>query len=195
MFTDYLGVMLLNLGAGLALLAYYLYVKPDRAYRRSWSAGFFAVGLLGFVTALPMILMWPLPGGYNVAFGEPALFLSVVFLAASITLALEWEPLIPAIYGFFGAIYSVVIGFRLMDLHLTSNPTVAGLAYILTGVGGLFTLPAIYWHKNRALSILTALILAVAALIWLYMGYDAVWGHIADFAKWLPNTMLMRAPK
>jgi len=82
-----------------------------------------------------------------------------------------------------------------MDLHLTSNPTVAGLAYILTGVGGLFTLPAIYWHKNRALSILTALILAVAALIWLYMGYDAVWGHIADFAKWLPNTMLMRAPK
>lgn len=195
MFTDYLSVMLLNLGAGLALLASYLYLKPDKPYRRSWAAGFFAVGLLGLVTALPMIIMWPLPGSYNVAFGEPALFFSVVFLAAAITLAFEWEPLIPALYGFFGALYAVVVGFRLLNLHLTAHPGMAGLGYILTGVGGLLILPALYWHKHRALSIAAALILAVAALLWLYVGYDAVWGHIADFSKWLPNALLVRAHK
>ncbi len=195
MFTDYLAIMLLNLGAGLALLAHYLYVKPDKQYRKSWAAGFYAVGLLGILTALPMVLTWPLPGGYNVAFGEPALFLSVVYLAAAVTLTFEWEPLIPAIYGFFGGIYGIVIGLRLMDLHLTSHPAVAGIGYILTGLGGMLVLPTIYWHKNRSLTVLTAVILGLAALIWLYTGYDAVWGHISDFAKYLPSTMLAHTSK
>ncbi|PSR34287.1 MAG: hypothetical protein C7B46_06055 [Sulfobacillus benefaciens] len=195
MFVDYLAVMLLNVGAGLALLAHYLYVHPDKQYRRSWSAGFFAVGLLGLLTSLPMVLTWPLPGGFNVAYGEPMLFLSMVFLAAAMTLIFEWEPLIPAIYGFFGAIYSIVIGIRIENLHLGSNPTAALVGFLLTGVGGLLVLPAIYWHKNRALTILTAIILGLAALIWLYTGYDAVWGHIADFAKYLPSTMLVHASK
>jgi putative membrane protein len=44
-----------------------------------------------------MVLTWPLPGGYNVAYGEPGLYFSVLFLAAAATLTFEWEPLIPAI--------------------------------------------------------------------------------------------------
>jgi len=104
MFTDYLAMMLVNMEAGLALLGHYLFVNPAKDQRKSWAAGFFAVGLLGLATSLPMVLTWPLPGGFNVAYEEPALFLSIAFLASAVTLVFEWEPYIPAIYGFFGAI-------------------------------------------------------------------------------------------
>ncbi len=189
MMIDYLAVMLVNMGAGLALLAHYLYVKPEKGQRKSWGAGFFAVGLLGIVTSLPMVLTWPLPGGFNVAYGEPGLFFSVLFLAAAATLAFEWEPLIPAIYGFFGGIYAVVMGIRIYDLHLGSNPFAALMGFLLTGVGGMLVLPAIQWHNKRRLTILTAVILGLAAILWLYTGYYASWGHVLDFAKYLPATM------
>lgn len=189
MFIDYLAVMLVNLGAGLALLAHYLYVRPAPKVRRSWAAGFFAVGLLGILTSLPMVLTWPLPGGYNVAYGEPGLFFSVLFIAAGLTLTFEWEPLIPAIYGFFGAIFAIVIGIRIQDLKLGSHPTVALLGFVLTGLGGLLVLPAIQWRDKRALSTITAVILGLAAIVWLFTGYEAGWGHILDFAKYLPPTM------
>ncbi len=189
MFTDYLAVMLINLGAGLALLAHYLYVKPTKESRKSWAAGFFAVGLLGLVTAVPMVITWPLPGGYNVAYGEPALFFSVLFIAAGLTLTFEWEPLIPAIYGFFGAIYAIIIGIRIEDLKLGADPFAALMGFVLTGIGGMLVLPAIQWRDNRTLAVVTAIILGLAALIWLYTGYDAGWAHILDFAKYLPPTM------
>jgi len=189
MFTDYLAVMLVNMGAGLALLAHYLFVNPPKEQRKSWAAGFFAVGLLGLGTSLPMVLTWPLPGGYNVAYGEPALFLSIAFLASAITLVFEWEPYIPAIYGFFGAIYAIVIGIRLEDLHLGADPFAAMAGFVLTGIGGILLLPAIHYRDNRVLTIITAIILGLAALIWLYTGYDAGWAHILDFAKYLPPTM------
>ncbi|MGC8488916.1 MAG: DUF981 family protein [Clostridia bacterium] len=187
MFIDYLGVMLVNLGAGLALLAHYLYVKPPKESRRSWAAGFFAVGLLGLLTSLPMTLTWPLPGGFNVAYGEPGLFFSILFIAAAVTLTFEWEPLIPAIYGFFGAIYAVVIGIRIYDLHLGSNPTAALMGFLLTGVGGMLVLPTLQWHENKTLTIITSIILGLAAILWLYTGYLSGWGHILDFAKYMPK--------
>src|SRR5579875_3867471 len=108
MFIDYTAVMLVGISAGFVILAHYLYTNPAPEARQPWAAGFFAAGLLGLVTSVPMLIMWPLPGGFNVAFGEPALFLSVAFLAAAVTLALRWEPLIPALYGFFGGIIAIV---------------------------------------------------------------------------------------
>lgn len=192
MFIDYLAVMLVNMGAGLALLAHYLYVRPTKETRKSWAAGFFAVGLLGLLTSVPMVLTWPLPGGFNVAYGEPALYLSVLFLAGAVTLTFEWEPLIPAIFGFFGAIYSIVLGIRIDQLHLGSAPLAALVGFVLTGVGGMLVLPTIQWRDNRTLTIVTSVILGLAALVWLYTGYVAGWQHVLDFAKYVPPSMLVK---
>ena len=189
MFIDYLAVMLVNMGAGLALGAHYLYVKPDKQFRKSWAAGFFLVGLVGLVTSVPMVISWPLPGAYNVAYGEPALLLSALFIAAAVTLVFEWEPLIPAIYGFFAGIYALVIGIRILELGLSSKPFVAFVGFLLTGVGGMLVLPTLQWRENRTLAVVTAIILGAAALLWLYVGYDAVWGHVLDFAKYVPAIM------
>ncbi len=192
MFIDYLALMLVNLGAGLALLALYLFANPDKAARRSWAAGFFAVGFLGLVTSLPMVVMWPLPGVFNIAYGEPGLYLSLAFLAAAITLVFEWEPYVPAIYGLFGGIYAIVVGIRMANLHLSSHPTVALTGFVLTGIGGILVLPAVHYRANRTLTIVTAVILGLAALLWLYVGYVAAWGHMQDFAKYLPASMLVK---
>lgn len=187
MFIDYTGVMLVGLSAGLVVLAHYLYRSPEKELRPSWSAGFFAAGILGLVTSVPMILTWPLPGAYNIAFGETALYLSIAFIGAGITLALGWEPLIPALYGFFGALIAIVVGLRILDLGLTKSPAVSGIGFLAAGVGGALTLPAINWRNHRWLAIAAACFLGLAALAFLVTGYEAYWSHLVDFAKWAPK--------
>lgn len=194
MFIDFLGVMLVNLAAGLALLAHYLYENPKRGERRSWAAGFFAVGLLGFCTAFAMVTGWPLPGSYNVAFGGPALFISTAFLGGAITLAFEWEPLIPALYGAFGGILAIFVGIRLMSLHLTQSPSVAALGYLTAGIGGILAVLAMNWRSIRWLAVVGAIVLGISAIVWAITGYMAVWSHIADFAKYVPPTMAHATP-
>jgi len=189
MFVDYTAVMLVGLAAGFVILAHYLYTNPAPEMRQPWAAGFAAAGLLGLVTAVPMITSWPLPGGYNVAFGEPALFLSVAFLAAALTLGLKWEPLIPALFGFFGGVIAIVIGVRLWSLGMTQEPWITGIGYIAAGLGGVFTLPAINFRTIRWLALAGAVFLGIAAVAFLFTGYGAFWTHITDFAKYLPPTM------
>ncbi len=190
MFIDFTGVMLIGMSAGFVILAHYLYRNPGPDEREPWAAGFFAAGLLGLVTSLPLLILWPLPGSYNIAFGEPALFLSVAFLAAALTLAKKWEPLIPALYGFFGGIMAVIIGIRLIDLGMTQSPLMAGAGFIAAGLGGMITLPAINYRSLRWIAIIAGALLGIAAVLFLMTGYLADWSHLSDFAHWVPPTLL-----
>ncbi len=189
MFIDFTGVMLVGIGAGFVILADYLFRAPAAESRAPWAAGFFAAGLLGLLTSLPMILTWPLPGAYNIAFGEPALYLSIAFLGAGITLALRWEPLIPAIYGAFGGLIAIVVGLRIGNLGLTKEPTLTLVGYLAAGLGGILTLPAIQYRNVRAIALIAAACLVVAAVVFLFIGYAAYWSHLSAFAKWVPATM------
>jgi putative membrane protein len=189
-FIDYAAVMLVGLGAGFVVLAHYLYVDPEPDQRQPWAAAFFSAGLLGLVTSVPMILTWPLASSYNIAFGEPALFLSVAYVGAAITLAMRWEPLFPALYGFFGGLIAIVVGLRIISLHMTQEPLLAGVGYLAAGLAGCLTLPAINWRRQRWLALSASVLLGVAALVFLFTGYGAYWSHLAGFAKWQPATML-----
>ncbi len=189
MFTDYLMVMLIGLASGFVILADLLYRNPEPDHRQAWAGGFFAAGLLGLVTAVPMVLTWPLPGSYNIAFGEPALFLSVAYIGAAITLAMRWNPVIPAIYAFFGGLLAVVLGVRIFNLGMTQEPLVTALGYVTAGLGGMLTLPAANWRHRRAFALTAAVLLCVAAIIFLAMGYEAAWSHLASFAKYVPLSL------
>ncbi len=186
---DYLSVMLVSVGAGLALLALYLFFNPAPENRPTWGFGFGATGLILASTAIPMIITWPLPGSYNVAFGEPALMFGALFTVAALALVFRTDLLGPAIWGLFAGITAVIVGQQIIAQGMTREPGIAGLGFILSGVGGILTLPSVAMKNQRWIALVTAVVLAAAAIVWLYTGIGSYPGHIVDFAKYVPAYM------
>lgn len=186
MFIDYVSLMLINLAAGLALLAGYLYFGLGSSNQRRWIPGFGVVGAISLVTGLPMTLTWPIPGSFNIAFGETTVLFGILFVGTSLTLVMGWELLSLGIYGFFAGLVSLLIGFRFINLGLTPVAVPAGIGFIAVGLGGIFSAPTLYLKENRFLRIIGAIVLTVAALIFGFLGLTAYWVHLADFSTWQP---------
>lgn len=186
---DYLCIMLVSIASGLVVLALYLHRRPLAAERPEWAMGFAAPGFLALVTGLPMVVVWPLPGSYNIAFGEPALFYGVVFLAASHSVARRSDPILPGVIGLFGSATAILIGLRLWDLGLTDIPWLAALAYVAAGLGGLLALPALLRPGALWLSRGASVFLVLGAGVLAVTGGAAYWQHLQGFVSWLPFTM------
>jgi putative membrane protein len=92
MFIDYVTLMLVNMVASLAILAYFVYEDFGGHNLQRYVPGFAMVGLIALLTGLHMSVTWPLPHGHNIAFGEMSVLLGVLFLGAAILLsaALIW---------------------------------------------------------------------------------------------------------
>jgi putative membrane protein len=190
MFIDFLSLIMINLVAGTAILAYYIYAGLDAQDQRPYAAAFGIVGLLGVVLGLVLSFTWPLPGAYNVAFGETTTLFGAVFLATGFALSQGWDLLPVAIYGFFAGVDAVVVGIRIISLGLTQEPIFSGLGFILAGLGGVLAAPGLKMLKsNKTFRLVAALVLVVTAGVWAFTFYNALWGHMAGFAKWLPATM------
>jgi uncharacterized membrane protein len=68
-----------------------------------------------------------------------------------------------------------------------SAPLLAALGYWATGLGGILTVPAIAFRSQRTWAVVAAVVLGIAAIIWLVTGYEALWAHLLDFIKWAPK--------
>ena len=190
MFIDYLTLIMINLVAGTALLAYYLFTGMDAQDQRPFAASFSIVGLLGLVLGLTLTFTWPLPGSYNIGYGEATTLFGAVFLATGLALAMGWDLLPVAIYSFFAGVDAVVVGVRIVSLGLTKEPLISGVGFVLAGLGGIFAFPFLKWFKgNKFLRYAGALLVLVTALVWAATFYTSLWSHLADFAKWVPSTM------
>jgi putative membrane protein len=189
MFINYISLMLINLADGLALLAGYVYFGLGSSNQRRWIPSFSVVGAIAVITGLHMALTWPIPGSFNIAFGEATVLFGILFVGTSLTLAMGWELLTLGIYGFFAGLVSLLIGFRFISLGLTQIPLLAGTGFILVGLGGIFSAPTLYLKENRFWRIIGAIVLVVAALIFGFIGLTAYWVHLADFSTWQPLTM------
>ncbi|MEW6493736.1 MAG: DUF981 domain-containing protein [Cyanobacteriota bacterium] len=191
MFVNYITLMLINMVAGLFFLATFVYQGLDSTYQKRWVPGFGMTGAIALVTGLHMIFTWPISGSFNIAFGETTVLFGILFITTSIALALDWDLLTVAIYGFFAGLAAIVIGIRIINLGLTRRPLVSGIGFILTGLGGVLASPTlVYLRTNKAWRIMGAVVLIVAALIWAVTGYMAYWGHLAQYSNWKPPTML-----
>jgi putative membrane protein len=193
MFIDYLTVMLLNLVAGLFLLALFVF-KYFEQNQRVMGPGFLITGFIGTVTGFYMIFTWPLPGSHNIAFGEMELLFGVLFLAAGIAVLKDWDLLTITIYAVFAGVAAIVIGLALLNYNMTQSPLLAAAGYVGAGAGAVLTLPVYLLKQSKALRIITALILLAAALVWAVTAYASYWEHMQAFAKWLPSTMHPAAP-
>lgn len=188
MFINYVALMLLNLVAGLVILAGFVY-ELDRANRRRWVPALMVVGLVQTATGLHMIFTWPLPGSHNIAFGEVSVLLGTLWLGAALAESQGWDLFPLTIYGFFSGIAAMVIGVRIINLGMTLSPLVSGVGYVLPGLAGVLSAPAYRFRQNRSVRLAGVALLALAALIWAAMAYGAYWGHVADYANWVPATM------
>lgn len=186
MFIDYVTLMLINLAAGLALLAAYVYFGLGSSNQTRWIPGFGVVGAIALVTGLHMTFTWPIIGSFNIAFGETTALLGILFVGTSLTLAMGWELFTLGIYGFFAGLVSLLIGFRIINLGLTQISLLSGIGFILVGLGGIFSAPTLSLKENRLLRKMGAIVLIVAALIFAYIGLTAYWVHLANFSTWQP---------
>ena len=186
MFVDYLTLMLVNLVAGLLLLALHLVFFMEREPKKL-APGFLLTGFLGIATSLPMILTWPLPGAHNIAFGEMSLFFSGLFFFAGLALQRDWDLLGLGIYGVLAGAAAVVVGARILNKGMTQEPLLSFLGYLLTGAGGILVLPAYLLRKSLAFRVVVALVLLAGAAIWALTGYGSYWIHLESFSKYFPG--------
>jgi putative membrane protein len=188
MFVDYLTIMIINIVAGLVITALFvlLYLEKDR---KKIAPGFLVTGFISTVTGFHLIFTWPIPGSYNIPFGEMSVLYGVLYFMAGIAVLRDWDLLTLAIYAVFAGAASIVVGIRIFDLKLTTEPFVAMAGFVLTGLAGVLSLPVYLLRKITLVRALAALLLVGAAVVWAIIGYAAYWSHMKAFEGWLPPIM------
>jgi putative membrane protein len=195
MFIDFLTLVMINLVAGTVLLAFYLWKGIDEKDQRPYASAFLMTGLLSLITGLQLAFTWPLPGSYNIAYGDATALFGVVFLATGLSLWQGWNLLPVTIYAFFAGADAVIIGARILSLQLGKEPLIAAVGFVLAGLGGLGSFPFFMWFKdNKTVRWVGILILLAAAAIWAATFYPSIWGHLESFGKWVPATMATPKP-
>lgn len=197
MFIDYLTLMLVNMVAGLVLLAFFYLRGLTASDGRPWAVAFAAVGAVAFLCGLHMSWTWPLPGVFNIAYGEPAALFGISYLAAAG--ALLWrrgenEPiavtLLPiGVYTLFAGLVAIVVGIRMINLGLSREPLLAGAGFIAAGLGGILLPVLARWWYVKALRIAAALVVLGAAALSALTAYGAYWGHLESFKDYQPPTV------
>ena len=185
MFIDFLTLVMINLVAGTALLAYYLWRGIDEKDQRGYAAAFFGAGLISLVTGLQLSFTWPLPGSYNIGYGDATTLFGVVFLATSIALFFGSSLLPVSIYSFFAAIDALIVGVRIYTLNLTKEPLISAVGFILAGLSGLGVFPLLMWFReNKVVRWIGILLLVGTTVLWAVTFYGSLWGHMDSFSKW-----------
>jgi putative membrane protein len=188
MFIDYLTLMLINMAAGLCILALFVlkFLNDDR---KKLAPGFLVSGFLALVTGLHLTFTWPIISSYNIPFGEMSVLFGALIFAGGIALIAGWDLLSLGIYATFAGAAAIFLGFRLLSLKMTNEPLVSAGGFALTGLMGVLSLPVYYLRQHRVVRILAAIALLGAAAIWTIFAFLGYWSHLDVFSKWVPTTM------
>jgi len=122
MFVDFLALLLVNMVAGFVLLAVYVFKGLDDQEQRHWAPGLAICGGIALVFGAYITACWPLPGSYNVAYGEMSVLFGAIFLATAVAMLAGWQLTSVAGYAFFAGLAAVVVGVRILNLGLTQAP-------------------------------------------------------------------------
>ena len=138
MFIDYVTIQLIAASAGLLFAGIYS-IKFEAPFksRVSWIYGFWMVGGILLLTGLDMIFTWPLPGSYNIIFGEPSVWFGIllIFLAFAIKAEVDLMPL--TLLFSAGGLINIVISADVLIYNMTQSPTLAFAGFFTSGLGAL----------------------------------------------------------
>lgn len=189
MFIDYVALLLINMAAGLFVLAHFILKGLVSESRRKWSPAFAMTGLVAIIAGFHMAFNWPIIGSYNIAFGDSSVLFGAIFLGAALATGLGWDLGAVALYAFFGGLLSILLGVRIFHLKLTQEPLLTSIGFILTGMGGVCAWIAWRLRNMCWIRMAGAVVVSVAAVIWAVTGYLAYWMHLEGFSKWAPLIM------
>jgi putative membrane protein len=178
MFIDYVTLMLVNMAAGLVVLAFFVAFAVHKDDRRAWSPAFAVAGLIASICGFVMTFTWPLPYPYNIAFGELSVMFGLLYLAAALSLAKGWNLMPVGIYAVFAGAVAILVGIRIIVLSLTAKPALSGIGFILTGSIGVLVPLLLCMKKVKVIRLLGTLLPLAAAFIWAWIGFTAYWLHL-----------------
>jgi len=183
-YVNYLSLVLLNTGTGFMILAGFLLAGRLTEFTR-WIPGFLVTGFISVLFGLHIVITWPLPASYNIAFGEPVFLSGILFLVLGFSLLKDWSLLSVGIYSFFAGLASVLIGVKVYLLKLSLIPELAAMIFLFSGISGmslfLFTL-----YDNKFTRGFSAFFLFLSSLLVLATAYMAYWSHLETFSGWVP---------
>ena len=190
MFIDYLTLMLVNMAAGLLILAWFFvrgFGGPDE---KSWSPAFAMTGLVALVGGFYMVLTWPITqfGEHNLrwanaAYGETSVLLGILFLGAALSVSRNWSLLPVTIYACLAGAVAMYLGVCIYLRNLSNEPLLTATGFVLTGLAGPLSLAIILAPARKSLRWLTAACLVAACAIWLMTACLGYWGHLAMLSQ------------
>ncbi|MGC8730238.1 MAG: DUF981 family protein [Candidatus Micrarchaeia archaeon] len=183
-FIDTLAVMLLSLGISTAILAaYFLMNALGRREIKNLYAPMFVFGAFDAISGGIMSFTWPLPGAYNMLFGDPLLMLGLIMIAGAYMLAKEMNVGILSVAGVFLGIYLAVESAGIVNFKLESGDNLSAALglYVLSAVAGIISPVAMLNAKKRKRAYyLMFAILALITLVALFIGYLGIYEHLAS---------------
>ena len=128
MFIDWLTLLLVNMMVALVLHSLFMGFWIDKDPKKV-IPGFLLVGAIALIAGFRMAFTWPLPGAYNIIYGELSVLLGAFFFMAGLSIHFGWNLLTIGIYSLFGGAVAVLMGVRIWVSGMTSEPFVgrAGL--------------------------------------------------------------------
>lgn len=190
-FIDPLTVMLLSLGMSALLLAlYYFRVGSGKKDISSLVVPAFILGLFNAVSGFLMSFTWPLPGSYNMLFGDPLLVLGLLMIAGSYMISKGMDVKALSLLGFLLGIYLLVGMIGITQFHMeTGNDwlTATGL-YAFSMLAAIFS-PILYLKpkgSNRYAYYFEVFLLVVVMLLALLIGYMGFYEHLGAFSTYFP---------
>jgi len=186
MFVDWLTLLLLNMTVAFVLYALFMWRFIEKDSKKI-IPGFLLTGAIALIAGFRMAFNWPLPGPFNIIYGELSVLFGGFLFMAGLAVAFGWDLLTIGIYALFGGAASILLGVRILNLNLTPEPLPVAAGFIITGATAILTMPALAFPKVKSLRIIVALGALVSALIWAFFTFTAYWGHIEAFGKWAPK--------
>ena len=190
-FIDPLTVMLLSLGMSALLLAlYYFRVGSGKKDISSLVVPAFILGLFNAASGFLMSFTWPLPGSYNMLFGDPLLVLGLLMIAGSYMISKGMDVKALSLLGFLLGIYLLVGMIGITQFHMeTGNDwlTATGL-YAFSMLAAIFS-PILYLKpkgSNRYVYYFEVFLLVVVMLFALLIGYMGFYEHLGAFSTYFP---------
>jgi uncharacterized membrane protein len=184
---DYITLLLLSVTTGLVVLGVYFASGITRGDARHYAPAAALPGIVSLIAGLHMCLTWPIPHKpgimwANMVFGETSAFFGALMLAFALAIAMNWRLSIVAIGGAMLGALAIVLGAGVLATGVTAAPAMTATMFIVSGIAGVLSLPAVLRPAARFWRWCVALLLFGASALWLFTTLMSYWAHLERYA-------------